>query len=670
MTSDETAIRRWFIERPGMNYAVVCDEWHVILDPDTGVAKNGHVKQGEANFRAAEEAAGAGDFSIFDATFRVRTPKGGVHLYFKCDRAYKNSVSTIIPDVDVRGPDGYVVGPGCWTADDPENNTAEGVYQIEVDGEPADLPSWLKAKLDAEGTVGKRAANAGTAAWEVDSASAIAQASAVLKVRKPAIEGQGGDAHTVATAMLLKDYGVSQDKCFELIYHTILFPPTDDFPKGRTWNETCEPPWTESDMQDKVRNAYSYGNRQIGAKMDALAMFDEVAPPAVDGMDAMQEALKPGEHYSAIEQPVGVDPNKKIVDESLFNVEPFLSRNIKFESVINEWLLAEGVTAVLAKRGTGKSVFITDLICRIACDMEWNGIQPAPGWAVVYLCGEDDIGLQRNLAAWKATYGRFPAADRLWIADRVPDLMDMASVKAWAEGIKQRLGGRRAIVVLDTWQRATSTASQSDDKEMQRAIHQAEGLARFLGGPAIVAFHPPKHSEDTIIGSTIIENSTKAILQITSTGANERHVEVIRIKGPGEGHYAKFSIESRYFGKMDDQGNEVSGALPIYKGANGMSPTTIKHERDQELRRAVCALIEHVLPERKKGMSFKDVAGVILHHIMHDPESIVSVYFNRSKHVEEITKQMPYLFSAATPTPIGMGMMVVVESDKLFIRDM
>lgn len=670
MTTDESRITQWFAERADMNYAVVCDDHHVILDPDEGFSKKGRKKEGIKSFRRAEEEAlGFVEDSVFDNTLRVRTPKGGVHLYFNAEHGYKNSVGSVIPDVDVRGPDGYVVGPGCWTADDPEHNTVEGYYTIESDCDITDLPDWLKSRLEREGVVGQRAANAGSAAHQVDTPAAIETACRVLRERKPALEGEGGDHHTLMTAMALKDYGVGEDTCLELMFNKILFAPDREHPEGRSWNDMCEPPWTFEDLKTKVNNAYRYGNRQIGSKMDALSMVgDEVAAPPVDGMDEMQATLAPGEHYSAISQPIGVSDNVQRVENSLFKAGEFLKREVHVESIITEWVPANGVTAVLAKRGTGKSVFLEDFVLRVTTDTEWNGIKPAANWAAVYLCGEDDTGLQRNMMAWKAKYGKFPDDDRLLIADKVPNLMNAEDVKDWAEALKKRFKGRRVMVVVDTWQRATSHASQNDDKEMQKAIHQAEGLARYLDGCSIIAFHPPKGRDDTITGSMVLENSTTAILQITSTGASERHIEVMRIKGPGEGHYAKFNIMSQGCGMWDDQFNELTGALPIYRGGNKEGPAQYKIDMEERIRKVIADHIAHVLPERKSGITMKEVAQIVVTMIFNDPESEMGAYFNRTKRIEDVMKLLPNLFNAATTIPLGGGAFMHCEKEKLVIR--
>lgn len=46
------------------------------------------------------------------ASFRVRTPSGGIHIYLRTETPVANSAGKIAPGVDIRGEGGYVVGPG------------------------------------------------------------------------------------------------------------------------------------------------------------------------------------------------------------------------------------------------------------------------------------------------------------------------------------------------------------------------------------------------------------------------------------------------------------------------------------------------------------------------------------------------------------------------------
>jgi hypothetical protein len=69
-------------------------------------------------------------------TFAVRTPGGGVHLYFSApDQRLGNTAGKLGVGIDTRGVGGYVVGPGSVC------NT--GYYTIIDRCAVADLPQWV-----------------------------------------------------------------------------------------------------------------------------------------------------------------------------------------------------------------------------------------------------------------------------------------------------------------------------------------------------------------------------------------------------------------------------------------------------------------------------------------------------------------------------------------------
>jgi len=74
------------------------------------------------------------------ATFTVRTPSRGYHLYFTDPEAsVRNSAGRLGPLIDVRGVGGYVVGPGSRIDGNP--------YSVLIPAPPVPLPSWIAALL-------------------------------------------------------------------------------------------------------------------------------------------------------------------------------------------------------------------------------------------------------------------------------------------------------------------------------------------------------------------------------------------------------------------------------------------------------------------------------------------------------------------------------------------
>ncbi|MFE4872476.1 bifunctional DNA primase/polymerase [Streptomyces sp. NPDC056682] len=77
------------------------------------------------------------------ATYQVRTPSGGQHLYFTAPPGVRlgNTAGRLGHHIDTRGWGGYVVAPG--------STTPQGTYAVADDRPPAELPEWLCRALTA-----------------------------------------------------------------------------------------------------------------------------------------------------------------------------------------------------------------------------------------------------------------------------------------------------------------------------------------------------------------------------------------------------------------------------------------------------------------------------------------------------------------------------------------
>lgn len=94
---------------------------------------------GVALFEALCERAG----QAVPLTHRVRTARGGQHLYFTQPPGVRlgNTAGRLGKHIDTRGWGGYVVAPGSTTAD--------GAYEVLDSRPPAPLPAWILDALTA-----------------------------------------------------------------------------------------------------------------------------------------------------------------------------------------------------------------------------------------------------------------------------------------------------------------------------------------------------------------------------------------------------------------------------------------------------------------------------------------------------------------------------------------
>jgi hypothetical protein len=135
----EAWARRW----PHANVGIACGpSGLVVLDLDTAAHGPGpsdsDAPDGRAVLRDLAEHTGR----PYSATHSVRTPSGGLHLYFQAipGREIRNSAGRIGERIDVRAAGGYVVGAG----------SAIGGRRYElVDEQPiGPLPAWLAELAD------------------------------------------------------------------------------------------------------------------------------------------------------------------------------------------------------------------------------------------------------------------------------------------------------------------------------------------------------------------------------------------------------------------------------------------------------------------------------------------------------------------------------------------
>lgn len=90
---------------------------------------------------------------------------------------------------------------------------------------------------------------------EVAQPDKVRRAEAWVQRRPPAVQGQGGDAHTFATAAkLARGFDLSDAEALPLL---------------QAWNSTCQPPWPDPDLRKKLANARKHGSEGPGAALNA-----------------------------------------------------------------------------------------------------------------------------------------------------------------------------------------------------------------------------------------------------------------------------------------------------------------------------------------------------------------------------------------------------------------
>jgi len=145
--------------------------------------------------------------------------------------------------IDVRGDGGFVVAPGSVHASGAVYREA-GDWTVPRESLPRFWLGWLQRPQ-------RPATPARTSRPTGDRNQLLRRARAYVAAVPPAIEGQGGDLHTFQlAAKLVRGFALSDADAFDLL---------------REWNQGCQPPWTDRELEDKIRGAGKYGSESIGA---------------------------------------------------------------------------------------------------------------------------------------------------------------------------------------------------------------------------------------------------------------------------------------------------------------------------------------------------------------------------------------------------------------------
>ncbi len=243
---DTGVIAEWCNEYPGCNFGVATGEASGFFVLDVDPSKGG------LEALAALEAE-HGDLPHGP---EQQTGSGGYHYLFQLpDFPVTNSVERLGKGLDIRGNGGQIViSPSV---------TEKGPYQWVTapwDAPAPPAPEWILSKLRPRADLARPITDYTPHVFPVATAEVLEEARAALEAHGPAIEGQGGDQHThVAARIVGNDFALSEAEAWPLLLG---------------WNETCQPPWSESALRAKLQGGMRdgaikpYGNRR---EVDPLA---------------------------------------------------------------------------------------------------------------------------------------------------------------------------------------------------------------------------------------------------------------------------------------------------------------------------------------------------------------------------------------------------------------
>lgn len=456
-SNDPEQIAQWRRINPDFNWAVACGPSNLfVIDVDpNGLEWWNKLLERDTAIREAVERA-----------FHVRTPRGGLHVYFKGEGP--STASRIAGGIDTRGGikrDGKIVSGGYVLL--PGSKTPAGTYSALPGGGLFDLPQAISAiiperkKTDTLGLEkNPEADKPRNVKWAVDLLQNYVQSGRV------SVEGAGGNNTAFQVAASILDKAISPGLAFDLMWEH--------------WNPHCQPPWDDFELETIIRNAAEYGEDTEGgvkgfqANADAFAKFEgqEFEPPPTQ-----RDRILPLHDYADnVQDPTWLIPNM---------------------------IPAHGIGMLYGESGSYKSFLALDMGLSLAFGIpgQWNA--PPVKNDVLFLAGEGPVATaKKRWPAWMEWQGiEFRNDHRFFISPEVPLYSDSA---AW-ELVKKDLAElkvRPALIVIDTLTRLITGLDENSAKDASMVTKFMEQLARYYECFVLAIHHTGKDQNKGARGSS------------------------------------------------------------------------------------------------------------------------------------------------------------------------
>lgn len=510
-SKDPAQIAEWKRLLPDCNWGVACGLSGLFvfdIDP-AGLDWWAKLLERDAAIKAA-----------VDAAFQVRTPKGGLHVYFR--GSGPSTASRIADGIDTRGgiprdgriiSGGYVVLPGSKTVAGP--GRVAGSYVALPGGNLEILPDCLRdiiperRKTDTLGlTKNPDHDQPRNVAWAVDLLKGY------VKSGRVSIEGRGGNNLAFQVAASILDKAISPAMCFDLLWEH--------------WNPHCSPVWDDWELETIVRNAANHGeDTQSGAKgfqanADAFAAFEGKEFETAQDIKEKERRIR--------FQPMWLKDARKDVKPAKWLIPGFLPDT--------------GAGILYGLSGSYKTFLALDWALCLSHGVTGQWGAPPEKHQVLFLAGEASYALrQERVDAWCAAHDKDPDDSDLIIVPGVPSYSDL---EGWTE-IRDGLLAMKAspsLIVIDTLTRMATGLDENSNNDAKLLVKHCEEMADHYGAFVLAIGHTGKDQAKGLRGAQAFIDNSDVVLQINKRNDGNVALKVKKLKDvdiPSEPFYFKIT---------------------------------------------------------------------------------------------------------------------------------
>lgn len=448
----------------------------------------------------------------------------------------------------------------------------------------AELPEWLAEKIGRARKPKSRAAEK-PKPLASDAPADIQRAAKYLRTEaEPAVEGAAGDATTYLVAVQIRDMGVSEKTAFDLM--------------AEHYNERCSPPWPLEDLEQKVRNAYTYtvnpqgiASPQAEFQDRTLAQFDhgacgswKISQWRAAAKDLAALAERQPEGYAALRAAMAERGSITAADmDKLVAMAAGRLRSHQAEGLsgtdyadiappddsgylVEDLLFTASSSAIVADANAGKTFMVVDLGLHVASGKPWFGKEIyTPGLAIL-IAAEGGRAVASRIAAWRKTHD--PQGSKLpFVLCTDPVVLgaganDLAKIKAFVQAAEDRHGRLCQMLAIDTAAKAFGAGSMNDDAEMRAYVKNVRALAVEFGLLAISVQHFGKNKALGATGNRQFTNDMDTEIYLTTgKGPDAERTAFVQKQRDGRTAFAfKFRLEPVDLG-ADKRGKRLESCV-------------------------------------------------------------------------------------------------------------
>jgi hypothetical protein len=521
-------------------------------------------------------------------TFTIKSPRGGVHLYFDGDGP--TSVGTekrgLGPKIDTRGIGGYVlvppsvIGPGEYA-----NNPNGGNYDYENQTEIAEVPEWVALRID-----NRKERHTAAEDTALDQGANVARARRLvadyIAAGDIAVQGAGGDDRTYRLCAEVANFGLSADVIADIV---------------KPWNAACQPPWEDEELAGKIANALSYAQNEQGAWA--------VQDPA----EAFKDYIQNAGHAGEVLKPSRFRPLK--LSEA---------RDAKAPSwLIPELLQANSLAVFYGRQKSFKSFLALDLCLGISAGVETFNQTPKRA-CVVYAVGEGQWNISHAHAPSWLLARQVADEPDFWLVPTVPKVIfggDDGDAVQLIKAIRAR-GLKPAVVVIDTMARSIGGLDENSAKDVGTFVAACDFIREQLDCTVLVIHHSGKDKTKGTRGSGALDAAADTVVEV------ERHEKTMYVSATVKDQRNAPEREKPFF----FEGRKIGPSLAFFPIHEATFAAAAASEHITSKKHVAAALVRMGAKGEANGVSTAALASnMAVHHGDVDPKELEKVLNKSAK---------------------------------------